>query len=54
MVKRVEWRQKALRHLGEILFYLRNEVSQQAAFNGSLTILAEITFTKSLRFRKCL
>ena len=21
MVKRVEWRQKALRHLGEILFY---------------------------------
>ena len=42
MVKRVEWRQKALRHLGEILFYLRNEVSQQAAFNLAETIQKKI------------
>ena len=42
MVKRVEWRQKALRHLGEILYYLRNEVSQQAAFNLAEAIQKKI------------
>ena len=33
MVKRVEWRKKALRRLGDILLYLREEGSQQAAVN---------------------
>ena len=42
MVKRVEWRLKALRHLGEILSYLKNEVSQQAASNLAETIQKKI------------
>jgi plasmid stabilization system protein ParE len=33
MVKRVEWRQKALRNLGDILLYIKIELSYQAAVN---------------------
>ncbi len=42
MVKRVEWRQKALRHLGDILFYLKTEISHQAAFNLAEAIQKKI------------
>jgi plasmid stabilization system protein ParE len=41
MVKRVEWRKKALRRLGDILLYLKEERSHQAAVN-----LAETTQKK--------
>jgi plasmid stabilization system protein ParE len=42
MVKRVEWRQKALRNLGDILLYIKKELSYQAAVNLAETIQKKI------------